>query len=374
MGFFIGLLMFGGTYLILGPTIMMFYVSFNTSDKAKANASLWFGIGLGVLYVALFIIVAVLLTKYIVWCVIGAIIGLICAFVTFNKNKEQTLININKEKSSFNNKLKGTDFMFDEILNEINHNGINYISEDNPYPYICQIIRYFDKNHVELAIKTYNPDLNIKFKFDKGLEVTPLDFTAMTNDVQMFKLLLNKGAESANVYQLAMFAIHNESYEILKTLLESQKLDINASLPDKVSFIEKEVVEDDCTLLDMAYEHKAHEKIITLLKSYGAKTFIDLECNPSYIEDLKYRISKIFLGKPASFSKSEIANSAINLQSFQQKLPGLIYSLAETKLREYDKQKEVQNYTSKEFFLEADKIRKEFSEIIGVNINSDGTI
>ena len=99
MGFFIGFLIFLGSYLILGPIIMIFYTTYNARIKTAANKVLLLGVGLAILYIAIWILIVCFATKYIIWCIVGSIIGLICAIVTFNKNKHQTLNEFNSNSS-----------------------------------------------------------------------------------------------------------------------------------------------------------------------------------------------------------------------------------------------------------------------------------
>ena len=95
MGLFIGFLIFIGSYFMIGPMIMTFYTTYNAKHKTIANKVIWLGVFLAIVYVVIWILLACFATQHIGWCVVGAIIGLICAIVTFNKNKEQTLNDFN---------------------------------------------------------------------------------------------------------------------------------------------------------------------------------------------------------------------------------------------------------------------------------------
>lgn len=270
MGFIYGLLMFIASYLILGPIMMSFYTAYNQKNSNKKTPILY-GIGLLAIYIAIWIPTFCMeyFRNYLAWLIIGAILGLICAIVTFNKNKTQTLIDI-ETKKTIKEKLNGTELFFNEIIKDIKANGIDYISEDNPIPYICTVMRFFDKSHVEWLVKEFNPNLNI-ICHNENLEITPLDLMGFLENTEMFDFLIKHGANSANYYQLCMMLIDNNSYDMLNLLLTNKHFDINKPLCEVIDKTNYKFG-DDINLLDFAIDVQSHEKIITLLKTHGAQS------------------------------------------------------------------------------------------------------
>jgi len=375
MGFFIGVLTYICSYFMLGPIFMSFYTTYNSEDNENSSRSLLIGVILTGIYISLWILIFVFLSKHIGWCIPGGIAGLICAIVTFNKNKEQTLINIDSDKSPINNNLKGTESLLSVIISEIKKNGINYLSEDNSIPYICQVMQYFDEEDVEFIIEEYNPNLNIKFSADTDIEITPLDYMVIIEKINMFKFLIKRGAKSSNIYRLAIWAIHQNLYNVLSCILEIDNFNINASLIDVIPNSENEEdLDTNFTLLDVAYAEYSHEKIISLLKSKGAKVGVYNNDNINDEKDILLKISNIYNGNVESFSKSELVNFAINLQSFKANLSNEKYKEIELKFKNYEKQKELKEYNKESFLKEITKLQDEFSKIAGKNVDFDGDI
>ena len=372
MGFFIGVITYICSYFMLGPILMSFYTTYNSENNENSNSTLFIGVILTGIYIGLWILLFAFLSKYIVWCIPGAIVGLICAIVTFNKNKEQTLINIDSNKSSINNNLKGTEALLSVVISEIKKNGIDYISEDNPLPYICQIMQYFDKEEVEFIIEKYNPNLNIKFQFNEYTKITPLDYMVIIENLDMFKLLVKKGAKSSNNYNLAMIAIHTNLYDVLNYVLTLENFKINTNLKSVIRYLEDEV--EDCTLYDYAIVCNAHEKIITLLEEKGAKSIFDIEDDTSNVKDITQKIFNLYSGHTEKFSKAELVSFAIDLKSFKKQLSEEKYKKATLKFEEYEKKKELKEYTQKTFIIEIMKLQDEFSNIIDEPIDFDGKL
>lgn len=380
MGFLWFILMLAGTYLLVGPAIMCFYTATNLKEAARANRAMLFGLILSVAYILLWVLfVCVKYLRGFLECTIpAAVIGLICAIVTFNKNKEQVLIN-NEVGTPIENRMQGTDLLFSDIIRDINHYGIDYIGSDNEIPFICEIIRYFDKSHIEWVIKEFRPNLNLKF-YNKATEseMSILDYVTPFVDDDIFRFLLEQGFESANYYTLIVIIMAKNSYNKLSDLLRhhSHKFNINGPLVDAFS-VEHETLNDlerKITLLDYAVYTNKHDKIIELLESYGAKSSIELIDNNDAQISIVEKVQNIYDRKLEVFSKAEIVKVAISLESFKRNLPSEIYQLALDKYKDYQQNKESSEYDLNGFIEAICSVQDEFSEIIGRPIDFDGTI
>ena len=93
MGFLVGLLMLIVTYLLVGPVISAIYVSFSKISKRATRNALFVGLSCAVVYVVIWIVVVCCLEKFVVPCVIGALIALICDICTVYYNSAEIYAN-----------------------------------------------------------------------------------------------------------------------------------------------------------------------------------------------------------------------------------------------------------------------------------------
>ena len=107
------------------------------------------------------------------------------------------------------------------------------------------------------------------------------------------------------------------------------------------------------------------------------KTFELLEGVISNFKNLNLKIKQVYAGEIVNFSKYELMMSAINLQSLKSKLDEEIYKKVELRVKEYETNPEykiAEPYNLHNFIIAMMNIQDEFSEIIGVPLNWDGTI
>ena len=412
MGFLFGFLMFICSYLMVGPIMLSAYVLQNSKlreqieEKTKA---LLICIGL---YIVIWVIVLCVDTifNYIGWVIMGAIIGVICAYITYDKNKKQTVINEDKHKHKsaiMSPKVQGTNELLNEILKQVAINGINYIDPETELPYMALVIHYFTKKEVETVIRLYNPNLNIRFSCD-GVESGLLEIAAEDEKEDIFRLLIQNGVICKNYNQVLLSIINTNNYNNLKCLVDSRVVDFNIPISKHNLSVMPDLFAGQ-TILDYAIANDAHEIIINYIKQNGGKRIDEIkyieEDNDEIIveenankktlaeliqeikagfvndvtneiEEIEIRINKVWKGKEEKFSKAEIVQFAINLKSFQDKLSNEMY----------DKVMELYNtYQGKEYMVyqkynllamqyEIKMIQDEFSQLIDREIAPSGDV
>lgn len=404
MGFLFGFLMFICSYLMVGPIMLGAYVLQNSKAKEqieeKTKALL---ICLG-LYIVVWVVVLCVDTifNYIGWVITGAIIGVICAYITYDKNKKQAVINEDKHKSAtVSTKAQGTNELLNEILKQIGRNGIDYIDPETELPYMALIIHYFNKREIENVIRAYKPNLNIRFNCD-GVESGLLEIAAEDEKEDIFKLLIQNGVRCKNYNQVLLSIINTNNYNNLKCLVDFRVVDFNIPISKHNLSVMPDLFAGQ-TILDYALANNAHEYIINLIKQNGGKCILDIEEGKEHIEkvgnvdydhrsedsnqsnigkllnglqDVETRIHNVWGGGKDLFSKSELVEFAINLKSFKDKLSKELYDKALARYLEYqsNEYKTVNEYNLLAMQLEIKLIQIEFSELINREITSSGDV
>lgn len=364
MGFLFGFLMFICSYLMIGPILLGIYVIKYSNERQKIEEktkALLIFVGL---YIVVWIIALCVQTifNHIVWVIVGAIVGAICSYITYDKNKKQFVINEDKHISFSQTSPRGTDALFDYIISLITKNGINHIDEEFEMPYMALIVRYFNKSKVESVINRLKPNLNIKF-ICEGTECGLLELVTETEKEEIFKLLVDEGIVYKNYNQVLLSLIDGQNYKSLKYLIEHRVIDFNIPISNNNLTILANLFEGQ-TVLDYAQANDAHKYIIDLIKQSGGKvsnnieptsedeeiiaeqdvkedinkkalTEIVEELKSSFInnavgevKEVSIRIMNVWNGREEVFSKAEIVQFAINLKSFKEQLSNEIYDKA----------------------------------------------
>ena len=269
--------MFVLCYFLLGPMLMSMYILTNAENNENEDKKVIVLIVEIVLFIALWVIALVveIFQENFGWIFVGGIVGCICSIVTYNKNKVQTLIDIDRNKG-FEPKIAGTDYYWNLLLLGIRKFGINSLVDG--VPYICTIMQYFNKDKLMWVLNEYKPNLNIEFVINSGLSYTPLDYAGFFCTYEMFSLMLEKGAKSANNYRLICGLIRENKYDFLERFLKCRYVDLNKNVLEDFDDDDNNDGEN-ITVLDFALLYNAHSKILDLLIQYGAKRYIDMEPN-----------------------------------------------------------------------------------------------
>lgn len=126
-------------------------------------------------------------------------------------------------------------------------------------------------------------------------------------------------------------------------------------------------MEEKQTSQDKISQDELDRAAIDLLESY-------MEERKKLLQELKVKVDSVYARGVEEFSKSELVELAINLISFNKNLSEEMYDLVEDKFAEYKKMTEKKKCNIMQFMYEIALIQKDFSLLIGMPVNPDGTL